>query len=95
MRLLNVSTRQLEHFNSEHDVPGGYAILSHTWGEEEVTYEDLPCGKSAPQKHGYRKVEFACLQTLEDDLSYVWIDTCECTNMIFVGDMPALELPWT
>ena len=38
MRLLNIKTFQLETFYS--DVPD-YAALSHTWGNEEVTFQDL------------------------------------------------------
>jgi hypothetical protein len=37
MRLINVDTLELEHFGS--NVPK-YAILSHTWGSEEVTLQE-------------------------------------------------------
>lgn len=39
MRLLNVHTLQLEFFMGEvgNGIPE-YAILSHTWGAEEVSY---------------------------------------------------------
>ncbi|KAK3201249.1 hypothetical protein GRF29_185g219707 [Pseudopithomyces chartarum] len=40
MRLLSVHSLQLEQFNDEDTYPR-YAILSHTWGEEEVTLPDL------------------------------------------------------
>jgi hypothetical protein len=39
MRLLNIQTLQLETFYGL-DVPE-YAALSHTWGDEEVTFQDL------------------------------------------------------
>jgi hypothetical protein len=39
MRLLNVSTREVEEFQGN-DVPP-YAILSHTWGGEEVTFHEM------------------------------------------------------
>jgi len=35
MRLINISTWELEEFLSS--VPPPYAILSHTWGDHEVT----------------------------------------------------------
>jgi hypothetical protein len=39
MRLLNVSTREVEEFQGN-DIPL-YAILSHTWGREEVTFREM------------------------------------------------------
>ncbi|KAK3299761.1 heterokaryon incompatibility protein-domain-containing protein [Chaetomium fimeti] len=39
MRLLNVSTREVEEFHGT-DIPE-YAILSHTWGTEEMTLHDM------------------------------------------------------
>lgn len=77
MRLLNAATRRLEYFNSECDVPGDYAILSHTWGEEEVSFDDVRCGEGVSEKIGDRKIALSCLQALQDGLRYVWVDTCE------------------
>ncbi|KAF4841318.1 Vegetative incompatibility protein HET-E-1 [Colletotrichum siamense] len=39
MRLLDTKSLRVIEFNSD-EVPS-YAILSHTWGDEEVTYQDL------------------------------------------------------
>ncbi|KAF1967872.1 hypothetical protein BU23DRAFT_372147, partial [Bimuria novae-zelandiae CBS 107.79] len=39
MRLLNVDTLEIKTYN-EHDVPP-YAILSHTWGPDEVTFQEI------------------------------------------------------
>jgi len=39
MRLLNTTSIRLEEFN-EGNVPP-YAMLSHTWGDEEVTFQDI------------------------------------------------------
>lgn len=43
MRLLNAITHKLESYDDEQTVPGGYAILSHTWGseDEEISFEDF------------------------------------------------------
>ncbi|KAK7972347.1 hypothetical protein PG988_006481 [Apiospora saccharicola] len=38
MWLLNSKTSQLKSFISDDEIPG-YVILSHTWGEEEVTFQ--------------------------------------------------------
>jgi WD40 repeat protein len=57
-----------------------YAILSHTWGDddEEVTFEDLKDG-SAKTKNGYKKLRFCGQQAACDGLQYFWVDTC-CIN---------------
>ncbi|KAI9146880.1 Vegetative incompatibility protein [Paramyrothecium foliicola] len=55
-----------------------YAILSHTWGDEEVLFENIIDGVGA-QKVGYKKIEFCGRQAASDGLSYFWVDTC-CIN---------------
>jgi hypothetical protein len=40
MHLLNIETLKLEAFNDRRTIPR-YGILSHTWGEGEVLYNDL------------------------------------------------------
>jgi WD40 repeat protein len=54
-----------------------YAILSHTWGEddEEVNFGDLKDG-SGKAKDGYRKLFFCGEQAARDGLQYFWVDTC-------------------
>lgn len=43
MRLLNAKTHKLESYDDEQAVPGGYAILSHTWGsvDQEISFDDF------------------------------------------------------
>ena len=58
-----------------------YAILSHTWGDQEVTYKDLQSyedtgGFAEQLKEGSRKIEFCAEQAKRDGLSHFWIDTC-------------------
>ncbi|KAH8586629.1 hypothetical protein B0O99DRAFT_665671 [Bisporella sp. PMI_857] len=56
-----------------------YAILSHTWGEEEVVYQDLKKGKDKSKtvnKAGWRKIQFCAKQAAVDGLEYFWVDTC-------------------
>ena len=72
MWLINVSTRQLEFFVDETSKP--YAILSHTWGEEEVTFRDIQHGHPEAKK-GYVKIKDTCTQAQKDGIDYVWIDT--------------------
>ncbi|KAF2192389.1 HET-domain-containing protein [Zopfia rhizophila CBS 207.26] len=54
-----------------------YAILSHTWGEddEEVTFKDFAEG-SGKSKAGYRKIQFCGKQAARDGLQHFWVDTC-------------------
>lgn len=56
------------------------AILSHTWGNEEVLFSDVKDGdyiKStmARAKSGYSKISHACQKTKELGSDYCWIDT--------------------
>lgn len=90
MWLLDVRDQTLKYSHSEKQVPGGYAILSHTWGEDEVTFEeirDLPAVKgqygyaAVKEKSGYAKINHACGQSMFYGLDYAWVDTCEsCTQ---------------
>ncbi|KAJ6201663.1 vegetative incompatibility protein HET-E-1 [Bipolaris maydis] len=60
--------------------PPPYAILSHTWGEDndEVTFADIVNG-NGKGKVGYNKICFCDKQTQRDGLQYFWVDTC-CIN---------------
>ncbi|KAE9976979.1 hypothetical protein EG328_002306 [Venturia inaequalis] len=76
MRLLNSTDLCFEEFPIATDHPA-YAILSHTWGEEEITFEDVKRGKNYfENKKGYTKLEGCCRQAREDGYKWVWIDTC-------------------
>ncbi|PQE05703.1 hypothetical protein CJF31_00004436 [Rutstroemia sp. NJR-2017a BVV2] len=52
-----------------------YAILSHTWGDEEVTFKDMVEG-TGKGKAGYGKIRFCARQAERDNLQYFWVDTC-------------------
>lgn len=74
MRLINCSTLQLEEFLGSHIPP--YAILSHTWGDGEVTFAEFTTNPTAAKlKPGYRKIHLTCKQALRDRLLYAWVDT--------------------
>jgi hypothetical protein len=78
MRLVNVRTFKVEQFSRD-NVPS-YAILSHTWGDQEVTFKDLAKSRSLTSKvkrmQGWKKIKYTCKQAIEDNLEYAWIDTC-------------------
>ncbi|KAI8939847.1 hypothetical protein NX059_003584 [Plenodomus lindquistii] len=77
MRLINATTLQLHSFIDDSQLPK-YAILSHTLGAEEVTFEDVRHARPLELKHmaGYQKIRLAAMQALRDGLEYVWVDTC-------------------
>ncbi|KAM7210854.1 Heterokaryon incompatibility protein (HET) domain containing protein [Rhypophila decipiens] len=72
MRLLNASSLELKEFGASNIPP--YAILSHTWGEEEVLFDDIQNG-SASLRKAYTKVTGCCRKATEDGFEWVWIDT--------------------
>ena len=76
MRLLDTSTLMLYEFFDD-NVPT-YAILSHTWGEEEVSLYDLKnkIPMQLDRLKGYMKIKEFCAVAASHDFEYVWIDTC-------------------
>jgi hypothetical protein len=75
MWLLNTKSLELKNFAGIATPP--YAILSHTWGDEEVSFVEIFKKKgSALGKAGYVKVKACCERACEQNLEYVWIDTC-------------------
>ncbi|KAE9364800.1 HET-domain-containing protein [Stipitochalara longipes BDJ] len=79
MRLINTTTYELKEFNRDSEIPP-YAILSHRWEKEEVTFEEFNGYSSGVKaKEGYKKIKKACNQAAKDDLEYAWVDTC-CIN---------------
>jgi hypothetical protein len=59
---------------AKEDIPP-YAILSHTWGSGEVSFEDL-VNNTGKKKAGYKKILFCGEQAARDSLEYFWVDTC-------------------
>lgn len=55
--------------------PGPYAILSHTWGEDEVTFDDIE-NKTGKNKAGYAKLLFCATRAKAHGLEHCWVDTC-------------------
>ncbi|KAE9362670.1 hypothetical protein N431DRAFT_551159 [Stipitochalara longipes BDJ] len=73
MRLLNTETLRLETFDEE-PFPE-YAILSHRWGSEEISFKELGAG-SGCQKSGYHKIHTFCEKARNRGLEWCWVDTC-------------------
>ena len=52
-----------------------YAILSHTWGSEEVSLQEVENG-TGKDKAGWKKIVFCAKEADTDGLRYIWVDTC-------------------
>jgi hypothetical protein len=75
MWLIHTETFELHQFEANNRPP--YAILSHTWDRDEVTFQELSeGGEHIRSKLGFRKIECTCIQARGHGLDYVWIDTC-------------------
>ncbi|KAH8602820.1 heterokaryon incompatibility protein-domain-containing protein [Bisporella sp. PMI_857] len=75
MRLLHAETKKLFEFFDK-QIPK-YAILSHTWGVEEVTFQEMQAfPRLCETKAGWLKIINCCRLALTQGLQYVWVDTC-------------------
>ncbi|KAB8275436.1 hypothetical protein BDV30DRAFT_236803 [Aspergillus minisclerotigenes] len=79
MRLIRTKPPlELQEF-TENELPQ-YAILSHRWESEEVTFQEMIRGdETIKTKAGYKKIKRFCARAHQDGLEYAWVDTC-CIN---------------
>ncbi|EXF77987.1 HET domain-containing protein [Colletotrichum fioriniae PJ7] len=68
----STNLRLQEFFDDE--VPQ-YIILSHTWGSDEVTFQDLD-RPDHTKKRGYVKIDGICCLAARNGIKWVWVDTC-------------------
>jgi hypothetical protein len=80
MHLLNTATFELfewkEFFDDE--IPP-YAILSHTWTRDEVSFRDIQELAVAKTKLGFTKTKGCCKEARKvstGKLDWAWIGTC-------------------
>jgi hypothetical protein len=73
MRLLTTSTFKFQEFFGD-QIPH-YAILSHTRGNEEISFENMQSIRRQG-KAGFTKIKDCCARAARDGWDYVWIDTC-------------------
>lgn len=77
MRLLNTESLEFgEFFDS--DIPS-YTILSHRWGSDEVSYQEMSLSlrqDEAKLREGARKILQFCDLARQISHEWVWIDTC-------------------
>lgn len=78
MRLLRTKlisepgTLEIEEFD-DISIPQ-YAILSHRWGKDEPTLQDVERGTT--KKGAFKKVKQSCDMAKRQGIDYIWIDTC-------------------
>ena len=80
MWLINADKLTLEYFadTTNRDFPH-YAILSHAWGADEVSFADFTSPEKGISKKGYDKIRNCCEIARSEGFDYAWIDTC-CIN---------------
>ncbi|KAI1173343.1 heterokaryon incompatibility protein-domain-containing protein [Nemania sp. FL0916] len=79
MWLIDTSTLQLKFVGEAEK--GSYAILSHTWGEDEVSFEQFrSLGQlslqDALRQKNLVKIVRTCEIAVQRGLSHAWVDTC-------------------
>ncbi|KAL3263010.1 hypothetical protein ABHI18_002219 [Aspergillus niger] len=91
MRLINAKTYQLEEY-LDSEIPE-YAILSHTWGKDEISFQDLQALSTGSRywdrvvgREGFLKIKYVCQQATRDGLDHAWVDTC-CINKSSSAEM--------
>jgi len=78
MRLLHTKDLVLDSFPSPEkpEIPD-YAILSHRWKEQEMSFHDMK--NRTPEMEntqGFKKIKRCCEEAASVGFDYIWIDTC-------------------
>ncbi|OTA54508.1 HET-domain-containing protein [Hypoxylon sp. EC38] len=75
MWLIDTNNLELKNVDSPQDVK--YAILSHTWEEEEVDFQEMRFHRDlAKGKKGFGKIAATCSRAQAEGIPYAWVDTC-------------------
>ncbi|KAF0321138.1 het domain protein [Colletotrichum asianum] len=84
MKLIDVRTLKIEEVFDE-EIPN-YVILSHTWDEEEVSFQDFQDIDVAQNMKGFEKIEEICRLARARGVDYAWVDTC-CIDKTSSADL--------
>ncbi|KAH9986437.1 heterokaryon incompatibility protein-domain-containing protein [Xylariaceae sp. FL0662B] len=74
MWLINTETLEREYV--ENPAKSSYAILSHTWEDEEVSFEQFKDLRAARARAGFAKIQRTATLARSRSLKYAWVDTC-------------------
>ncbi|KAI0361777.1 HET-domain-containing protein [Trametes cingulata] len=80
MWLLSTDRAELTYFN---EPPPKYAILSHVWGENEQSFQDVQALRAVGDHHdgippssASPKIRACCMYAEADGYEWLWADTC-------------------
>lgn len=80
MRLLDTQTQKLHLFAGSNEPSAKrppYAILSHTWEDDEILFVDISTqNQNWRQKAAADKVVRSCQLARKQGYEFIWIDTC-------------------
>ena len=74
MRLINTLTLKLSEFYDE-NIPR-YAILSHTWGTDEISYTQYEIMSGDSSIPTTSKIASCCRLAASQSWHWLWVDTC-------------------
>ena len=75
MRLLNTKSFKFKEFYELDYRAPPYAILSHRWDREEVSFQDFN-DREVRRNPRFNKIKQCCRFARKHDFEWVWIDTC-------------------
>ena len=76
MNLLHTATLEIKSFEFAAEIPP-YAILSHRWEDEEVTYQDMvPSRARGERMKGFAKIRFCAAVAKKQGFTWCWVDSC-------------------
>jgi hypothetical protein len=76
MRLIDCCSKPLQMIDFVGRPPHAFAILSHTWDSEEVTFQAFHHHAARAVAKGWTKIEQTCREAQRCGFNYVWIDSC-------------------
>jgi hypothetical protein len=76
LRLLVAQSSSLEIQSFHAGSIPDYAILSHTWSNDEVSFQDIQNGSISEESIGYQKIKSCCRLAASHGFRYLWVDTC-------------------
>lgn len=86
MRLLHTADLIFKEFLQPEQC--AYAIISHRWSDEEVSFEDFPLFRSSKRNgdsYGWNKILRGCEIARLQQIEWLWMDTC-CIDKACICD---------
>lgn len=73
IRLIDTSKLTFQEFENPNSPR--YAIVSHRWGQDEISHQDF-LDRRRRDTYGWTKIVKACEIARSHELGWLWIDTC-------------------